>query len=196
MRFTVLLSVTLFIAGCGGDERTKGDKLFASKNYEEAITAYSIYLDLHPTHIKSLYNRGRSFEELKIFDKAHDDFEAVLAIDKKNTAALLSLSKYNYRLDKFDRAKYYAELAIKHNDQLAQGYFWLGRAHHQMGVFAEAMKSYNNAINLDREYGEAYLYRGAVKVGLKRVKSACADFRSAEELGVKEAKIAIQNYCK
>ena len=188
--------MTLFIAGCGNEDRTKGDKLYAGKKYEEAITAYTTYLELHPSHVKSLYNRGRSYEELKIFDKAHDDFEAVLKIDKKNTAALLSLSKYNYRVDKFDRAKYYAELALKNNDQMAQGHFWLGRSYHQLGIFKEAMKAYNNAINLDRKYGEAYLYRGAIKVGLKRVKSACDDFRSAEELGVKEANTALQNYCR
>ncbi len=119
-----------------------------------------------------------------------------MEIDKKNTSALLSLSKFYYRAHKFDKAKYYGELAVKVNDNLPGAHFWLGRAQHQLGRFPEALIAYNNAINLDRELGEAYLYRGAIKMHGKRKKEACADFKSAKDLGVKEAGIAQTKYCK
>ena len=63
-------------------------------------------------------------------------------------------------------------------------------------MFQEALTSYNNAINLDRKLGEAYLYRGAIKMQSNRKKGACADFMSANKLGVKEAKAALKKYCK
>lgn len=197
MRFFIaLIILAIVVVGCGNEERTKGDKLFVQKKYEEAIKAYDEYLELHPHHVKSLYNRGRSYEELKQFDKAVADFFKVLEEDSKNTAALLSLAEHNYRIDKYDQAKFHAETAVKYNDQLPQAHFWLARSLHKMGLFPDALKSYNNAINLDRQFGEAYLYRGAVKNGLGQGSSACADFKEANKRGVKRAKEAIQKYCK
>ena len=191
--FSVLL---LALVSCGNEERSKGDLLFAQKKYKEAIAAYDEYLKLYPHHVKSLYNRGRSYEELRQFDKAVEDFHKVLEEDSKNTAALLSLAEHNYRIDKYDQAKFHAETAVKYNDQLPQAHFWLARSLHKQGNFQEALKSYNNAINLDRQFGEAYLYRGAVKNGLGKTSSACADFREANQRGVKQAKDAIQKYCR
>ncbi|MFY0627380.1 MAG: tetratricopeptide repeat protein [Reichenbachiella sp.] len=190
----VLLVVSLF--SCENEERGRGDVLYAKEEYKEAIVAYNEYLKLHPEHIKSLYNRGRSFEELRQFDKAAKDFKAVVEIDAKNTSALLSLSKYNYRIKKYDEARYYAETAVKLHNDLPEGHFWLARAYHHLGLFNEAMTGYNNAINLDRSMGEAYLYRGAIKMAGDRKKSACADFQTAKKNGVKEAEDAIKKYCK
>lgn len=190
----LVLAVALF--ACENEERSKGDELYGEGKYAEAIKAYDEYVELHPTHVKSIYNRGRSYEELGKFQKAFEDFEMVLDIDKKNTSAMLSLAKYYYRDQKYEKAKYYAELAVKENVNLAQAQFWLGRSRHQLGMFAEALTAYNNAINLDRELGEAYLYRGAIKMQGGKNKSACADFKSAKDLGVKEAQAAEQKYCK
>lgn len=197
MRIFIALSIlAIALTSCSNEERTKGDKLFAQRKFKEAITAYDEYLELHPHHVKSLYNRGRSYEELKQYDKAVADFNQVLEEDSKNTAALLSLAEHNYRIDKYEQAKFHAETAVKYNDQLPQAHFWLARSFHKMGLFPDALKSYNNAINLDRQFGEAYLYRGAVKNGLGRTQSACADFKEANERGVKRAKEAIQKYCR
>ena len=195
MRHLLIWVLGLALLGCETEERTKGDSLFNNGEYKEAVVAYNDYLKLHPSHVKSIYNRGRSYEELGQFENAFKDFEAVLEIDKKNTSALLSLSKYYYREHNFNKSLYYAELAVKENENLAEGQFWLGRAQHQLGLFSEALIAYNNAINLDRELGEAYLYRGAIKMQGDRKKSACADFKSAKDLGVKEAESAQKKYC-
>ncbi|MDW3211107.1 MAG: tetratricopeptide repeat protein [Reichenbachiella sp.] len=196
MRHLMIWVLALALLACENEERTKGDTLYSDGKYAEAIKAYDEYLKLHPSHVKSLYNRGRSFEELGKFQKAYNDFEAVLEIDKKNTSAMLSLSKFYYRDHKFEKAKYYGQMAVKENVNLPQAHFWLGRSQHQLGAFSEALTAYNNAINLDRELGEAYLYRGAIKMQGNRKKGACADFKSAKDLGVKEAEAAQKKYCK
>lgn len=181
---------------CQSEEQSKGDTLYAKKDYKGAIEAYNEYLKLHPSHVKSLYNRGRSFEELNQYDEALKDFEKVLDIDGKNTSAMLSLAKYYYRSENFDQSLYFAELAIKEKDDLAEGYFWVGRAAHHMGEFPKARSGYNNAINLNRQYGEAFLYRGALSMQEKKKSSACQDFNQAVKLGVKEAESAVSKYCK
>ena len=49
--------------------------MYSNKNYEEAINQYSESLNLEPNDIKSLYRRGRSYEELGIYDKAEKDYQ-------------------------------------------------------------------------------------------------------------------------
>ncbi|PIB35172.1 hypothetical protein BFP72_07065 [Reichenbachiella sp. 5M10] len=191
--WVVLAAVSML--ACETEDRTKGDSLYASKEYKSAVKAYDEYLELHPTHVKSLYNRGRSYEELKEYDKALADFNQVLELDKKNTSAMLSLSKYYYRAEKFDQSLFYAESAIKVKDDMAEGFFWVARASHHMGDFPKAKAAYNNAINLNKQYGEAYLYRGALKMQEDKKTGACQDFKQAKNLGIKEAEAAIKKYC-
>ena len=60
----------------------------------------------------------------------------------------------------------------------------------------EALSDYEDAIRLDAQNGQAYLYRGILHVNAKRRKSACEDFNKAKRLNVPDAEGAIQKYCK
>ena len=86
-----------FIISCSSEESRLGDTFYANKNYEEAINQYSESLNLEPNDIQSLYRRGRSYEELKMYDKAEKDYKKILDIDNKNVNALLSLSVHYIR---------------------------------------------------------------------------------------------------
>ena len=59
-----------FVISCSSEESRLGDSFYANKNYEEAINQYTEGLNLEPNDIQSLYRRGRSYEELKMYDKA------------------------------------------------------------------------------------------------------------------------------
>ncbi len=70
-----------------------------------------------------------------------------------------------------------------------------GRALHYLGMPEEALKAYGNAIQLDRNFGEAYLIRGLLKVALKREKQTCEDFKLAAVLEFPGGKEMVQKYC-
>ncbi|MEQ8239002.1 MAG: hypothetical protein RIA69_07300, partial [Cyclobacteriaceae bacterium] len=70
-----------------------------------------------------------------------------------------------------------------------------GRAKHQLGYLDSALESYSLAIKINSNYGEAYLYRAAIKVNKKKTRSACEDFLKAENLGVNEAASIRKKYC-
>ena len=57
------------------------------------------------------------------------------------------------------------------------------------------MEAYDLAISKNRDYGEAYLYRGALKVYQGKKSAGCNDIRTAQSLDVPEAKSALQEYC-
>ncbi len=196
MKYLVIIFIALFAFGCNNEESLNGDDLFDDGEYQQAINAYTSYLETHPDHKKSIYNRGRSYEEVGEVDKAIADFKTLLEIDPKYINAYLSLAKISYNNHDYNKVLIYTGDAIDLNENNAQAHFLAGRAEHQLGYFEQAIESYNNAITINRDFGEAYLYRGAVKVGQEKMRSACEDFQFAKSLDVPEADKAIKDYCK
>ncbi|GAB4245469.1 MAG: hypothetical protein Tsb0034_23990 [Ekhidna sp.] len=192
----VLLLLSLALFSCNSEESLNGDDLFEDQMYKEAIAAYTEYLTTHPDHTKSLYNRGRSYEEMGAVEKAKADFMKVVELDKQHINAYLSLAKLAYNDHQYNKVLVFASQALELNENSAQGHFLSARGAHQLGYFDQALESYNNAISINKDFGEAYLYRGALKIGLKKSRSACEDFKFARLLNVDGADKAVKDYCK
>ncbi|XOV95245.1 MAG: tetratricopeptide repeat protein [Bacteroidota bacterium] len=196
MSFRILSILNfIFLVGCSAGESHKADQLFNQGKYDEAIVAYSHFMEENPRDVSALYNRGRAYEELSNFEKAEEDFKKVIKLDEKNVNANLSLAKLYYERGEYSRALVYSENALEINENSADGYFLLGRAQHQLGYVDGAMESYTLAIKINRDYGEAYLYRGALKIYKKQTRSACEDFKKAENLEVPDAATIRKTYC-
>ncbi|MEM9895964.1 MAG: tetratricopeptide repeat protein [Bacteroidota bacterium] len=191
----VLLSFVFLLFSCNSNSSGAADSLFEAGRYKEAIEAYTKMIESEPSNSSILYNRGRSYEEIGEIDLATSDFEAVLKLDPKNVKAYLSLAKLSYKTEAFSKALVLANKALELNENNAEGHFFAARASHQLGYLDGALESYNNAITVDKNYGQAYLYRGAVKVGLKKMRSACEDFKLAQTLEVEGASKAVNQYC-
>ena len=67
----------LILTGCSEQASEEGDLLYEAGDFEQAIRSYTEYLELNPTNIKTLYNRGRAYEELELFELAFKDFVSV-----------------------------------------------------------------------------------------------------------------------
>ena len=193
-----LLSILIILIGfsCNSGESRRADRLFNQGKFKEAITAYTHYISENPISIGAIYNRGRAYEELGKYDQAEEDFAKVSELDEKNVNAYLSLAKLYYRQEKYSKALIYTENALEINENSADGYFLNARAQHQLGYIDGALESYTLAIKINRDYGEAYLYRGALKIHKNQTRSACEDFKKAENLEVADAAAIIKKYCK
>lgn len=195
MRFIVVLLLFGLIS-CGGETTTQGDVYFEKGEFQKAIKEYNGYLESNPKEVTVLYNRGRAYEELGEFKKAEVDFLAVLDMDERNLSAFLSLSKLYYAQKAYNKSVIFADKALEQNENSAQGHFLSARAKHQLGYVESALESYSLAININRDFGEAYLYRGLLKIHQQKKSSACEDFRKAVALKVREAKSIQDKYCK
>ena len=100
----MLLFLIIYVRLCSNDSNIDGDTYFNNAQYAEALESYNEYLMLNPHHIKTLYNRGRCYDELSQYDMAFMDYEAVLSRDPDNVKALVSLSKYYYRTENYEAA--------------------------------------------------------------------------------------------
>jgi len=78
----LIIFSAFFLFSCERDSSKLGDQYFNSGEYELAIQEYTEYLKLRPKHVKTIYNRGRAYEEMGIYQRALEDFLTVIDIDE------------------------------------------------------------------------------------------------------------------
>ncbi|MHA7128645.1 tetratricopeptide repeat protein [Algoriphagus namhaensis] len=184
------------LSACGQPDTSPGDQFFAKGQYEQAIEAYNQKLKFDPNDVRVLYNRGRAYEEMKQYAEAQADFEQALTLDPNNFQVLLSLANLNHKQKKYTNALLYANKAAEIPGAPAMASFMKARAQHQLGDTKEALKSYGQAIQIDKEFGQAYYNRGLLKIATGRIGSACEDFQLALALEYPGSQEAYDKYCK
>lgn len=190
-----LLIINLFSA-CTKEVDNAGDKYYKQKKYEPAVEEYTKQLEFKPNDVRMLYNRGRAYEELGDFDHAEADFVHALESDSKNFQVLLSLANLHHKEKNYTNALLYANKASEIPGAPAMASFMKARALHQLGKPDEALKAYDTAIHLDKEFGQAYFNRGLLKVAKKNIKGACTDLKLASGLEYPGSQDAFEKYCK
>ena len=194
---TILISLAaMLVLSCQDENSFIGDQYFEEGQYEKAVAAYDEYLRLKPRNVKTIYNRGRCYQEMGQYEKAMADFNRVIKLDANNENALLSIGQEMYRTANFESAEYYAEKVLEKDPNNAMAYYLIGRANHKLGHTRVALNSYNTAINISSDFGEAYLHRGALRLFLKRKTGACQDLQKAANLNVEGASEALRKNCK
>ncbi len=191
----LLIAATLFSCS-GSSDINPGDAAFNKGDYSAAVVGYTESLQTNPTDLDLLFGRGRAYQELGKFLEAQADFEQALNLDPKNFQVLLSLATIELEQKSYASALLYATKAEEIPGAPAMASFLKGRALHQLGMPEDALKAYGNAIQVDRNFGQAYLNRGLLKVALERTKQACEDFKLAAALDYPGAKENLEKYCK
>lgn len=190
-----LLTAFLISACSSSPSINPGDAAFKKKEFSTAITAYSESLKTNPKDLDLLFGRGRAYQELGQLEEAQLDFEQALSQDPNNFQVLLSLASIQLDQKSYASALLYSTKAEQISGAPAMASLLKGRALHYMGMPDEALKAYGNAIQLDRDFGEAYLSRGLLKVALKQEKQACEDFKLAAALKYPGGKEMVQKFC-
>ena len=138
----IFIIMTIFWA-CEDENSRLGDAYFNNGDYEKAISAYSEYLSLKPNNIKTLYNRGRAYEELGMYDKALKDFNQVLVNDLDHIQTHLSIGTDHFRNKRYKDAIYQSELVLAKNPQNSHAYLLRARSNQMEGKLKDAMTGYN-----------------------------------------------------
>lgn len=191
----MLLAASLFSCS-GSSDVNLGDAAFNKGDYSTAVTGYTESLQTNPNDLDLLFGRGRAYQELGKLLEAQADFEQALNLDPKNFQVLLSLATIQLEQKSYASALLYATKAEEISGAPAMASFLKGRALHQLGMPEDALKAYGNAIQVDRDFGQAYLNRGLLKVALERTKQACEDFKLAAALDYPGATENLEKYCK
>lgn len=186
----------IFFIACKDERSNEGDRYYARGEYEKAVQSYNEYISLNPEHIKSIYNRGRAYEELGEYEKAMKDFQHVLKREPNHVRALLSVANdYYVRKKDYENAIFYADKALEHDKKNALAFILKGRAQQKLGQLTPALSSYNNAISVNKNYADAYISRGSLRLAANQPDKACNDFETAAALGSEQATQLLSKYC-
>ena len=196
LKYFFFIALMTTISACQNENSLIGDEYFKVGRYNKAIEAYNDFLKLKPKHVKTIYNRGRCYQELGQYNNALKDFNLVIKLDANNENALLSIGQEFYRKEEYNSATFYSKKVLERDPNNTMAYYLLGRANHKQGFIRDALNNYNSAINLSPDFGEAYLHRGALKLYLKQNRTACADLRKAVDLKVEGAEDALRKNCR
>jgi tetratricopeptide (TPR) repeat protein len=195
-KFLYLLLFGLVFISCKDERSIQGDTHFQSGDYDKALQSYNEYLGLKPDHIKTIYNRGRTYEAMGNNEKALDDYTKVLKLDPTNQNALLSVGQFYQKRNELTTAEFYFKKVIEINQKNALGHFYLGMVLQQQGKIRDAIEAYTMAVSQDKNLSDAYLYRGTARISNNQKSLSCDDFKKAKNLGNKEADAMIQRHCR
>lgn len=192
----MLIFVFIYVRLCSNDSNLDGDVYFEQGEYTKALECYEEYLMLYPHHIKTIYNRGRCYDELGDRYRASIDYEAVLDRDRDNIKALVSLSQYYYHLENYEAAANLSGHATLLDEENYLAHYHKARACHKIGDVPDAIESYNAVIDLKPDFGFAYYQRASLLISIGLRPFGCYDLQVAANLNVEGAHEAIVKYCR
>lgn len=196
--FLLALSTLLSNAYCQDWQLNleQGKKLFKSGSYKEAILEFDKGIDSNTKSSEIFYFRGLSKVMLKEFDAALLDAKMSAKLDPFSPQA-----RYLYAGIKMEQGDYL--LAIKEYSNVIDiapyfptTYRLRAEAKIKMEDYNGAIEDLDAAIDLEPDYANAYSTRGYCKFKINETKLACADYKKAYKMGIKEANEMITMYCK
>jgi tetratricopeptide (TPR) repeat protein len=182
-----------------------GCQLFFSANYEEALENFDNAIEHNPKQIYHWLGRGVVLYQLERYEESVENFHKVLSFDEdeddyeeadydendyegeNDEASDHYQEEERYENDDEEIDNYYQEeerYEGKATDSCENGCRWYTFGHYQ-----EALESFDEAIQIDPEYVELWVWRGVALASLKRYEEALTNFDKAIELKPDKAKI-------
>lgn len=157
------------------DFYNSGLKANSEENYLFAIDEFTLALDKDPSFIDAYKTRAETYNRLKDWDKAHDDYLRIAEISQFNSDYNQSISAYNK--------------AVELNDKSIPAY--LGRAKLYMVKDQEiaALPDFETVLKLDKKNSEANYGLGIIRYNQKSYKKAIKLFKEALSLDEKNPMI-------
>ena len=122
-----------------------GTVQFKKRNFQEAAAALERYLELQPNDSEAHTSLGITYEQLGQGASAEAEYQKALAVDGHPEAGF-GLAKLYYDQNKLEPALEIIQGAIQKNPRSAPYYNLQGVILNQMGKYAEALTSFQNAL--------------------------------------------------
>ena len=108
MKQIIYIFLLLVLASCNNKSNTYYYNLACDEeqkgNIQAAINNLNKALEINPTDLQALNNRGYDYLELKQYKRAENDFQKMIEIDNNCPAAYYGLGYVNYVLENYKKA--------------------------------------------------------------------------------------------
>ena len=143
---------------------------------------YTRSLELDPTNVRTLNNRGYSFAKSGDYDKAIADYTKVISLDPGNSHAYHNRGISFDKKGEFERAIADFTRVLELDSTNANAYLNRGSTHDSIGQHAKAAADYSRALDLDRR-----LRQGGAGGPVAAAAAAAAAAARAQASGTPEA---------
>ncbi len=154
-------------------------------DYERAISAYRMALDINPNYVKALYNLTNIYLQAGQLKTALSLYEKIINIDPRFIEAYLNIGVIESRLGNSERAIASFNKILKIDPQNAKAYFNLGFIQQNTGKITQAIEFYKRAIESDSSFADAYYNLGNVYASIKENDQAMVFYQKAVEVNPK-----------
>ncbi len=165
----------------GAAKRSKGD-------YQGAIYDFRLAVTYDPKLVSGYVNMGDAKKSLGDYQSAERDYTDALKVDSTNLSALNNRGGTRYILGNLEGAFDDFSKALTYSPQSVEVLSNLGSIEQLKGNYDGAVDWFNQALSISNKYAPAILNRGLTYELQGKVDEACADWRTAAELGMEQAK--------
>jgi tetratricopeptide (TPR) repeat protein len=169
------------IANDGSDSLAFLDRGVAQEklgNLEGAIRDYSHSIELAPM-APAYVNRGNGYVHMRQMEQALADFNAALALEPANLAALMGRAQASYARKSMSESLVDYSRVIELDPKNVTAYFRRGNVHFDLREYAAAFSDYSDSLKLDPNQPVVLYNRSLAAARMGRLKDAANDRRRA-----------------
>lgn len=175
MRLAFYLCMLFMLPSCFGSF-SEGEMYFHQAKYEEAVSEFSKALFLNVTDVKSLHLRARSYEELKEYDKALEDYKSIIRFDPTYAQAYAGIGKVHWKREDYRNAEKYLLLAANKDEKDFEIIYLLGRAMLMNRNYKSADEFLQIAKEMNPKDANVYFYQGMARSQIGDLLGAAGSF--------------------
>ncbi len=153
------------------------------KVWKDNISLWSDAIEKYDKAPKSINNRGLAYSKVKQYDKAFEDFNRTIELDKQFLEVYYNRGVSYFFLGKYDEAIKDYTAAIFYKPKFPLAFSNRGSAYFMLKRYDEAVKDYNTAIDQDSKFAKVYCDRAGAYFTMRKFQPALEDALKAQELG-------------
>lgn len=193
----LLLGVALFSACGNSPEPEQGADTETSPKEPGNLSVEQLtgMIAGDPDNSQLYYERALAYYEYGDLASALKDLDKTLELEPDFASAYHDRGICRFELGMADSALSDFNQAIILDSSYFEAYFNRALIYDEKGKQKEALADLSEAIRINPDFGDAYYNRGVYLLN-SDPKKACADFKKASELGIQEAALTFEQYCK
>lgn len=140
----------------------RGFTLKKMNQLDKAIMDFSHCILIKPDHYKSFYNRGLCYEKKGNLKSAEEDFKFGVQLGMIRSLFFINLANLKIKQEDFEKALTYIENAIIEEPKNSSVFNIRGMIYEKMLFYKEALKDFNQAIQLNGNNPTYFYNRGCL----------------------------------
>jgi len=156
------------------------------KIWENGATLWTHVMKYHSNVDTPFRNRGNYYRDNGMYDKAMQDYFALIQIDSTNAQVYNSIGKAYFEQQNFQEALKYYTKATKFAPEKGEYYVNLAASKASLGNMTGALDDVNKGIAADPEHGNAYQTRFLILQYLNRFEESLKDIDKLIEMRPRE----------